>query len=274
MRAKPLGLLILVCSSLGSCAGPGKGQRGGSAVASPSGPPLVERERAAAGPLAALAQARFKEAQEQSRQVLKADGDNPYAHLVLAISQYRQTMHDVVTDLMTFAAQVFSTATINQRYLEFTLDRTAKELREVSEHLAAADAFPELALELCLACWEVDWNRSGEVDRRDRLILQVELDARGQEIPEGDPRRKPTFRFDHGDVAWARAFLSFQRAALALLSAYDWGSANPVLQSALRKRSLTPLRIKLKDPGRVKRGQELILEGLGQAELGNPGRGV
>ncbi len=207
--------------------------------------------------------------------MLDQDAQNPYAHLTVGISKYRQTMHDIVTDLITVATQAFRAASINQRFIEFAAQKALKELEVVSEHLATVDKFPELTLDLCLACWEVDWNRSGEVDDRDRRILQIEQDAQGKEIPEGDPRRKPTFRFDHGDVAWARAFLSFQQAALQLVLAYDWSSVNPVIQAAMRQRKLVVLTIKLKEPDRVTRTRELILEGLKQADVARtqlPGR--
>ena len=49
------------------------------------------------------------------------------------------------------------------------------------------------SLDLCLACWQVDWNRNGDIDERDLRMLQVEYDAHGEQIPEGDPRRTPTF---------------------------------------------------------------------------------
>ena len=42
---------------------------------------------------------------------------------------------------------------------------------------------------------------AGDFDAVGALLADATIeDADGNEIPEGDPRRKPTFRFDHGDA--------------------------------------------------------------------------
>jgi hypothetical protein len=127
--------------------------------------------------------------------------------------------------------------------------------------VAAAD--PGFSLELCIACWEHDWNHTGQVDERDRKLFELEFDGKGGEIPEGDPRRRPTFRFDVGDVEWARAMVSFQRAAVELILAYKWSELPFFFMARDRGMSLT---VKLIEPARVKRARELVIAGLGHAD--------
>jgi hypothetical protein len=76
-----------------------------------------------------------------------------------------------------------------------------RRMEGIEAHLARAAKDPDFSLDLCLACWRVDLNRNGEIDERDLRMLQVEYDAQGEQIPEGDPRRMPTFRFDAADVS-------------------------------------------------------------------------
>ena len=42
------------------------------------------------------------------------------------------------------------------------------ELEAIDRDLAVAEADPDFALELCLACWEHDWNFNGRIDERDK----------------------------------------------------------------------------------------------------------
>jgi hypothetical protein len=94
----------------------------------------------------------------------------------------------------------------------------------------------------------------------DLRMLQVEYDAHGEQIPEGDPRRTPTFRFDAADVSWLRAMVNFQRALINGVLAYDLGSA---LESAVRQREgPRPIVFRLRDRSRVQRARTLILAGL------------
>ena len=117
------------------------------------------------------------------------------------IARAEKINHQLFIDGRTLAAGI-ATGGINQRYLQSTFAEAEADLAGVEADLAVAARHPGIGLELCLACWEIDWNRNGRVDERDRLLFQIEQDERGEEIHEGDPRRKPTFRFDDGDVAW------------------------------------------------------------------------
>jgi hypothetical protein len=94
------------------------------------------------------------------------------------------------------------------------------------------------------------------------LLFQIELDANGELIPEGDPRRKPTFHFDLGDVFWARAMVAFQRAAFNLVLAYQLPEMSE-LMGASRESAIT---IKMVDKSRVLLAKELILSGLEHAD--------
>jgi hypothetical protein len=134
----------------------------------------------------------------------------------------------------------------------------------VDADLAVAAKDPTLALPLCIACWKGDWNHDGRADRRDERLLEIEYDAKGEPLDEADPRRKPTFRFDAGDVHWARAMIAFQRAALDLILAYRWSDV--VDFSADRGGETQALIVHLDDRGRVNTARDRILEGLDHSD--------
>ena len=133
------------------------------------------------------------------------------------------------------------------------------QLGVIDRDLAVAGADPRFSLELCLACWSFDWNHDGKIDQRDTQLFELDEDTKGK-IPEGDPRRHPTFRFDVGDVSWARAMVSFQRAVGELLLAYRWSDATKHKDE--NGESPDPLVIHLIAPERVKHARELVLAGL------------
>jgi hypothetical protein len=245
-------LLFGVCLSMGM-------------LASACGPSLAQRETAAQPAIEALRQARFDEAARKAAEVATTDRENPFAHLVAAVSRFRTTMHQLVTDLPSALLGAAVARGFNHRYMRFAFEQAEKELRLVDADLEVAARFPELTFDLCLACWRVDWNRNGEVDSRDERLFQIEVDANGKEIPESDPRRKPTFRFDHGDVLWARAFVQFQRAALNVFLAYDWSAIDGIIP-ALMSNKKPVLTIKLEKRPRIEEAKRLILAGLDLAD--------
>lgn len=229
------------------------------------GPTLAQRETAAKPAIDALRAARFDEASTRAGEVLGKDAGNPYAALVDAVARYRKVMHDLMTDLPSILIGAVVGRGFNDRYLRFALENAEKELKVVDADLERAARHPELTFELCLACWEVDWNRNGRIDQRDRAFLEIEIDANGKELSPDDPRRRPTFRFDHGDVLWARAFVSFQRAALDVVMAYGYGDLERVIPELMRhKRGV--LRLKLEHPARMKEARALLLRGLDLAD--------
>jgi hypothetical protein len=218
--------------------------------------------QAAAPAVKALQEVRFEDALREASTVLEKDERNSTAHAVWAVAEYRKALHDLVSDGLTLLRGL---DTLNPRLFDFALLDADRRLAGVEAHLAKAAEDHGFSLDLCLGCWQVDWNRSGEVDMRDRLLLQVEYDADGQEIPEGDPRRTPTFRFDAADISWLRAMINFQRAALNVVLAYDVITAIHDVKEWVSGKQ--PLIVRLRDESRIHRARDLILAGLQQSRL-------
>jgi hypothetical protein len=227
-------------------------------------PTLEGRRDAAAPAVTALRQGRFDDAEKLAAERAAADPGDPYSHLVSAITRFKKTNHQLVLDGTTLVIGGLESGTLNQKYLRTAFGDAESELAAVESDLAVAAREPDLAVELCVACWEIDWNGNGRVDDRDRLLFQIEQDELGEPIPEDDPRRKPTFRFDHGDVAWARAFVSFERAALDLALAYDWSEAARIAGGRGERGGKIVMR--LLSPERVEQARTRILEGLAQSD--------
>lgn len=223
----------------------------------------VELDADAQPALLALQGAQFDDAKKLAAQSLQRNPDNARAAGIAALAFYRQAVHDFVADAMTiassFAASMLLRGNIvNTDFLAFMLERADKRLQNVDAALAVAQKDPGFSLDLCLACWNVDWNRSGELDELDAHLLEIELDGAGKPLPENDPRRRPTFRFDVADVAWLRAMVNFQRAALAFGGAYD-----PNITFASRNKE--KLVLKLRDPSKLLAARDLALTGLTHA---------
>jgi hypothetical protein len=222
-----------------------------------------EQERAAARPAAAALQAGdFAGASAAAEVALQADAGNPQARLVRAVSGYFAAMHELFTEVRGFFEEFDREQRVDEQRGRAALDKAERALAQVDADLAAAEAEPDLSLELCLACWQRDWNMNGRIDSRDERLLEIEYDGDGHALPEDDPRRKPTFRFDAGDVAWARAAVAFQRAALDVLLAYRWYE----LWANLIRKSTMLIHIPLVEKGRIAQARKLILEGLDQAD--------
>jgi hypothetical protein len=208
---------------------------------------------------AALRDGDFVGADQEAKALLARDHDNPSAALVRAVTRYRKSMHQLSLDVRTIAVGGAMVG-LNQRYLTSAFEEAEAELARVEEDLAIAARDPKLTLDLCVACWDIDWNGNGRVDERDRLVFQIEQDADGRPIPDGDPRRKPTFRFDAGDVSWARAFVAFQRAALDLVLAYDFSDVQRLISEEPKR-----VVIRLRHPERVQAAKQLLLDALGHS---------
>lgn len=219
----------------------------------------------AAGPaIAALRSGSFDEAERLARERIDADPSSAYPRLVRAIVRYKKANQQLALDGRTVVIGGLEGGAINQKYLRTTLGDAESELAAVEADLAIVARTRGIAVELCLACWDIDWNGNGRIDERDHALFEIEHDERGEEILEGDPRRKPTFRFDDGDVAWARAFVSFERAALDVLLAYDWSDIGGL---ARRRRDRdTTIVARLVEPARVAEARKRLLEGLAQSD--------
>jgi len=228
-------------------------------------PSTAMRHEAAAGVVAALQATKFDEAAHQAEQVLHGDEGNPEAHLVLAITRYTAMAHQLRADL-TAGGMGLMTGQANHKFIRQALADAEKAMALVDGDLEVAARVRDLALEQCLACWERDWNGDGRVDDSDRRFLEVELDAQGQPYPEGDPRRRPTFRFDVGDVHWARAMIAFQRAVIDLVLAYRWEALDSFIRSMFSSGEPERLVLPLGDPARVQAARGLLLLALDEAE--------
>lgn len=243
-----LAFIVLILSG---CAGISASRR--SAMEADAQPALV-----------ALQAAKFDEAKTLADDALTRDKENARAAAIAALARYRLAVHDFISDGLTIAASAVASAmtrsdVVNQDFLDFMLKRADTRLEEVDALLATAEKDDGVTLDLCLACWEVDWNRTGEVDSRDRRLLEIEVGADGEPYAEDDARRRPTFRFDVADVAWLRALIHFQRAVLAVGGAYD-------PNFTWRSRHAQSLVLKLRDPKKLLAAQALVLSGLTHAE--------
>lgn len=227
-------------------------------------PTLEQRRVDAARAVEALQAGSFEEAEKQATLALAADEANPFASAVRAVARYKKTMHQLSLDVRTTAmGAVMGRGNVNQRYLETTFGQAETELAEVEKDLARA-AVAGFSLELCLACWKIDWNGNGRIEDSDRRLMEIEEDADGSPIPEGEARRRPTFRFDGGDVAWARAFVGFQRALLDLVLAYDWSG----LSRAFERGDEPPVVvIALAHPERIEQAKAVALAALDQSDV-------
>jgi hypothetical protein len=248
--------LILLLALLAACDKNGAGNR-----PNPSGRPTATGAETPA--IDALVRGDFTAAGREADKVLAKAPDAARAAAVRAISRYQAAglalfaRVEGMEELVKRGDAAALDAAIRGALLE-----TDKAFAAIDGDLAIAEADPSFTLELCLACWSYDWNLDKEINERDQRMLEIEHDMKGVELPEGDPRRRPTFRLDHGDVIWARAMISFQRALLHVGAAYQW--------SALVQQRGEPaggiLRVPLRHPGDMKRAGTLAAEALGHAD--------
>ena len=85
-------------------------------------------------------------------------------------------------------------------------------------------------------------------------------------MPEDDPRRKPTFRFDVGDVAWARAFVSFQRARVDVVARLRLVRRSTRSLRRRRRQARDRIVLRLAHPDRIAQARARILEGLDRSD--------
>ena len=211
----------------------------------------------------ALVRGDFAAAGNAADQVLKRTPDAARAAAVRAVARYQSAGVALLAraEGMEGIMEGGDAARID-REIRAALETFDRELVAVDADLAIAEADPSFAIEVCLACWRYDWTGDKEINERDERMLEIEYDSRGAELEEGDPRRRPTFRLDHGDVIWARAMISFQRMLAHLGMAYRWSA----LASGLRGDESRVLRVPLASAGDVKRAGELALTALDHAE--------
>jgi len=213
----------------------------------------------------ALREGHFDDAGAKAAAALAKDARNPVALVVRALVLYRSSMLKLLDDLRATAESADSVGSFDHDRMRAAYERTEKTLGEIDHDLEVASSAADFALTLCLACWEEDWNRNGRMDDGDRLLLQIEVDSKGEEIPEGDPRRKPTFRFDQGDLYWARAMLAFQRALLDLVLAYRWNELDKLID-AFDGDTPPKITVRLANRDRVNSARDQILKALDHAD--------
>jgi hypothetical protein len=241
---------LLVIIALAGC--------GSSSSESPARSPQ-QRTLDSAGAVASLRAARFDDAAREATAALVIDPKNAQAAAVRALATYQQAGSQLVSDLTAVLDSANGVHYFDHEEGRAVWRTLLDKLEAVDRDLATASADPAFALELCIACWEHDWNHNGRVDDRDRKLFEIEYDGHGGELPDGDSRRRPTFRFDVGDIDWARAMVSFQRAAIELILAYRWSELDKLFLHGDAEHRLV---IPLVDPGRVGHARELVLDGL------------
>lgn len=216
-----------------------------------------------AGPaVTAVRQGNFELAMRESSAELARDPHSSHAAAVRAIARYQRAGSHVAAELRAVADRGGRLQALDHERGRAAWLAFLAELEDIDRDLAIVAADPGFALELCLACWEHDWNRNGRIDEGDRRLLELEYDGKGGQLPAGDPRRRPTYRFDRGDAHWALGMISFQRAAVELVLAFRWSELDKLFRDA----SAIDVTIPLVDPGRVTRARDLVLAALAYAD--------
>lgn len=223
---------------------------------------------AAAPAITALQASKFDDARQIASRVLQQDGANSRAAAVRALVTYQAAGETLVRDLTEILNTGEALKAFDHEGGRSTWKDFLAALEAVDRDLAIAGADPGFSLELCLACWQHDWNRNGHIDDRDRKLFELENDAKGEPIDQTDPARRPTFRFDAGDIEWARAMIAFQRAGVELILGYRWTELDKLFKFRIfgSNTKVGAVTIKLIDPGRIAHARELILAGLEHAD--------
>jgi hypothetical protein len=226
-------------------------------------PPRTPEQRGtdSATAVTALQAGTFDQATQEASAALALDPRNAQAAAVRAIAGYQVAGSDLVHEIGRILEESDQLNALDHAAGRKAWQTFIDRLDAVDRDLAVVAADPSFALELCIACWERDWNHSGEIDDGDRRLFEIEYDGNGEELPEGDPRRRPTIRLDTGDAEWARAMVSFQRAALELVLAYKWSELDRVFRGRFDR-----IVIRVDDARRVQRARELILAGVDHAD--------
>jgi hypothetical protein len=210
----------------------------------------------------AVRQGNFELALRESSAELARDPQSSQAAAVRAIARYQASASQVAAELRVVAENGGRLKALDHERGRAAWLSFLGELEGIDRDLSIVAADPRFSLELCIACWEHDWNRNGRIDEGDRRLLELEYDGKGGELPAGDPRRRPTYRFDRGDAYWALGMLSFQRAGVELVLAFRWSE----LDKLFRGDGALDITIPLVDPGRVQHARELVLAALAYAD--------
>jgi hypothetical protein len=224
---------------------------------------LDVRAAETAGAVTALRDGRFEEAAHEASRVLARAPRSSQAAAVRAIAAYEQAGDQLIGELKSVEDVASHLSVLDEARGRAAWQSFVEQLDAVDRDLAIVADDPGFALELCLACWDRDWNHDGKLDERDRKLFEIEYDEHGDELRPDDPRRRPTFRFDRGDADWARAMVAFQRAFAELVLAYRWAELDQLFANFFGDKHIT---IHLAEPRRVQRARQLVLAGLDYAD--------
>ncbi len=205
----------------------------------------------------ALRGSKFSDAARIASRVLEAHPHDSRSAAVRAIANYHAAGSELFWTLRDVIDKADHVTAFDHEEGRKAWRAFGERLSSIDADLAVVAADPQFSLELCLACWEYDWNHNGRIDERDRKLFELEYDGDHGVLPDGDPRRRPTFRFDVGDAEWGRAMIAFQRAFVELVLAYQWSDLDKLLY---RGDYAITLRVFSK-PG-VSRARDFILAGL------------
>ncbi len=212
----------------------------------------------------ALRAGKFADAMDLSNKAIGRDGGNCYALMVRAIARYVMAVQGLSADTLNVIDRGSRRCGFDLDFLRASVRRTYGEFALVESDLEKASRCSEVFLNLSPAQWIFDWNGDGSIDSRDTTLLEIEIDADGKPLPPLDSRRRPEYRYDVGDVHWARAFVNFQMAALDIALAYDWSEINRIIRDDFM--NLLAIRIKLLDKALIARARKEILTGLDCAD--------
>jgi hypothetical protein len=214
--------------------------------------------------VAALKSGDFYLAHMLANDAIALSRNDSLSHLVRAITQYYITSRRLGLELRSNAS---SPRNIDVSRIRHLFSEAESDLSRVSDDLDIALRDRNISLELTPSAWQCDWNMDGDVDDDDARLFQVEHDENGGDLPDDDPRRTPTIRFDYADVQWASAYIHFHRAVFDLLLSYDWSVFTRL--NIMHPNENGIFVIKLLDPGRIKALRGHLIAGL---EMSNASR--
>ena len=208
--------------------------------------------------ITALQASKFADARREADAVLAKDASSSQAAAVRAIATYQAGVERLVGEMSAIMETGELMKALDHQSGRAMWTKFLDALDAVDKDLAIVAKDPGFSLELCIACFEIDWNGRRGVDERDRHMLEIEYDGHGGELAENDVRRRPTFRFDVGDAEWGRAMIGFQRAFVNLVLAYDWRQLDKIFGRGGDRRLVFPIA----DKARVAKALELFVFAL------------
>lgn len=207
-----------------------------------------------------LAQGDLVKLRQVTASQLNSSPDDPYAHLISAIEKYIT----LTLDLSRFFQREISST--RMRNISPSLSKFYQRLKfidnslqKIKAELKLASGYEDLKLSLTPADWVFDWNQDGYLSGSDRRFMQVEYDSSNNSIPSDSPEAKPEISFDHGDVVWAIAHISFQRAAVRLLMSLNIEDIDYILNNISEDLTVLKIRINKSD---ISVARTCIMEGL------------